>query len=200
MNPTATRPDLPASPDAAHGSGDAALAALLQASAGGDGRAFEAFYDRTVARAELVARALLRAADVDEALADAYFEAWRQAARFDPTRGSALSWLLALVRSGAVERLRPAAVRRDDIATEPGADAAELIDGWWQQLNNPRLHTALAALDAGERWALGLAYLRGCTQLEIASRTGWTPDRVHSVLAGAQAKLRLAANGSALLP
>lgn len=39
--------------------------------------------------------------DTEVPPADVCFEAWRQAARFDAARGSAVTWLLTLVRSRA---------------------------------------------------------------------------------------------------
>ena len=85
---------------------DSRLAAWVAAAAGGDCAAFEAFYDATFAYAQTLARRMLRDADVDDLVADAYFEAWRSAARFDVARGSAVTWLLTVVRSRALELLR----------------------------------------------------------------------------------------------
>lgn len=102
---------------------DARLATYLAAAAGGDTRAFEAFHDATFAYARTVARRLLRdTAAVEDLLADCYFEAWRTAARFDPSRGSAVTWLLTLVRSRGIDALRAEAARPDHVT--PGEPAA----------------------------------------------------------------------------
>jgi DNA-directed RNA polymerase specialized sigma24 family protein len=72
--------DAPAGPpgDAAAAS-DARLVAIIDAVAGRDERAL-----------------------AEEVVEDACFQAWRQAVRFDPARGCALGWLLAMARSRAL--------------------------------------------------------------------------------------------------
>jgi RNA polymerase sigma-70 factor (ECF subfamily) len=176
---------------------DAELARLVRAAASGDARAFEAFYDATFASARTLARRVLRAPPeaVEDLLAEVYFEAWRGAARFDAARGSAMSWLLTLVRSRAVDALRHAAVHPGGAHPEhaeaeaPSADPAEAL---WQREVGDRLHTALAALSAPERWVLGLAYFRDLSQAEIAAATGLPLGTVKSHATRAQTKLRTA--------
>ncbi len=51
-------------------------------------------------------------------------------------------------------------------------------------------HEALARLSANERWVLGLAYFRDCTQTEIAALTGLPLGTVKSLVTRAQHKLR----------
>lgn len=119
---------------AARAERDARLAGHLQHAAAGSAAAFEAFYDATFGFARALARRLLRGAEVDDLLADAYFEAWRNVTRFDPARGSAVTWLLTLVRSRALDARRAAAARPrsagatgelDPPAAADGADAAD---------------------------------------------------------------------------
>lgn len=187
---------------AARGERDQRLAAWLAAAAGGDHRAFESFYDATFAYARTVARRLLRdPAEVEDLLADAYFEAWRSLARFDSTRGSAVTWLLTVVRSRALDALRAAAARPDraalaatadampgdDIHAAPESDPAEQL---WRRQSGTALHAALAALSAPERWVLGLAYLRELSHSEIARCTGMPLGTVKSHAQRAQNKLR----------
>ena len=53
-----------------------------------------------------------------------------------------------------------------------------------------RLHAALAQLSANERWVLGLAFFRDCSQSEIAAATGMPLGTVKSLVTRAQHKLR----------
>ena len=79
---------------------DDQLAALLKASAGGDAQAFESYFGATVQDAlELACR--LTGEHLEDVLTSSYLQAWRDAGKFDPARGSALNWLLAIVRSMA---------------------------------------------------------------------------------------------------
>lgn len=175
---------------------DAALARLLQAVAGGDASAFEAFYDGTIGYARALARRIVRPADLDDLLADAYFQAWREAARFDVQRGSAVTWLLTLVRSRALDLLRhqraaPDSEALPDAATEFVADehpGPETLLAASQA--GSLLQAALAALSAHERWVLALAYYREMSHSQISATTGLPLGTVKSLILRAQIRLR----------
>jgi RNA polymerase sigma-70 factor (ECF subfamily) len=180
---------------------DQQLAALLRAAAGGDARAFESFYAQTVRHALAVARRIVGEAHAADVLSDCYFQAWRDAARFDPGRGSALAWLLTMARSRALDRLRQEAVRHGGLDGAPAFDA-DSADGTAAGTapgpdtllecteSRSRLHAALARLSANERWVLALAYFRDHTHGEIAAHTGLPLGTVKSLISRAQAKLR----------
>jgi RNA polymerase sigma-70 factor (ECF subfamily) len=180
---------------------DRHLAALLAAAAQGDTTAFETFYDATYPYARALARRLLAGGDTDDLLADAYFEAWRKADAFDAGRGSAVSWLLTLVHSRALDLLRRrprelGALSR--VAAEDGDAAGTVlanVDGepgerLWRREAGARLHVAVQSLSPSERWVLGLAYWREMSHAEIAAATGWPLGTVKSHLLRAQRRLR----------
>jgi RNA polymerase sigma-70 factor (ECF subfamily) len=173
---------------------DAGLAELLRSAGRGNAGAFEAFYDRTVGYASAFARRMVRPDDLDDVLSDAFFQAWREAARFDAARGSAVTWLLTLVRSRALDLLRQ---RRQAACEAPDAELA----GRASDLPGPddvlalardgsRLHAALAALSTNERWVLGLAYFRELTHQQIADCTGLPLGSVKSLILRGQTRLR----------
>jgi RNA polymerase sigma-70 factor, ECF subfamily len=171
-----------------------ALAALLHDAATGNSRAFEAFYDATLAYAHALARRMLRPADVQDVLADAYFQAWREVARFDAARGAAVTWLLTLVRSRALDLLRHQraspeveGVQEPPELAEPSPGPEALLAGMQA---DTRLHAALAELSSNERWVLGLAYYRELSHREICAETGLPLGTVKSLILRAQAKLR----------
>jgi RNA polymerase sigma-70 factor (ECF subfamily) len=181
---------------------DARLAELLRATAQGDCRAFEAFFDATAAMARVVARRVLRGDDVDELLSDAYFEAWRHAARFDVQRGSAVTWLLTIVHSRALDQwrrlvARPEVEAGDDLAEAAAGQGSDPIEALWQRQAQASLNLALATLNASERWVLGLAYFRDLSHAEIARCTGLPLGSVKSLLLRSQAKLRQRLGGNA---
>jgi RNA polymerase sigma-70 factor, ECF subfamily len=176
---------------------DGRLAALLAAAAAGDSTAFERFYDATIAHARGLARRMLRGpqreADGDDLLADSYFEAWRNLPRFDPARGSAVTWLLQIVRSRALDLLRrQAAHAAGPLADGASTEAADPAQRLWQAQAGTRLHAALSRLTPAERWVLGLAYFRDLSHTEIATATGLPLGTVKSHVQRAQAKLRAA--------
>lgn len=210
------RPTGPAAGGAGGGSDprrerDERLAVLLAAAAAGDAAAFERFYEATFAFARTVARRLLRDnAEVEDLLADCYFEAWRTASRFDGGRGSAVTWLLTLVRSRGLDALRAAAARPERAGAAPPSgpdetgdglerpsahadgpvDAADPAERLWRREAGAELHAALSGLTGPERWVLGLAYLRELSHAEIARCTGMPLGTVKSHVLRAQQKLR----------
>ena len=173
---------------------DEPLAACLARAADGQAVAFEAFHDATLGRARALARRMLDAADVPDVLADAYFDAWRLAARYDPGRGSAVAWLLTMVRSRALDLLRrqrrQIVVPAGDDLPDLAADAPDPSEQLWQQQAGSRLHAALATLSVAERWVLGLAYFRDLSHAAIAQSTGLPLGSVKSLIGRAQSKLR----------
>lgn len=195
VRPARTMAADPHPPDAhaARAARDAVLAGLVAAAAARDAQAFERFYDATIGHARALARRIVQGADLEDALADAYLDAWRLAPRFDPLRGSAVSWLLTIVHSRALDFLR----RRP-----PGADGGEPDDApsaepgpgdrLWQREAGQRLDRALAALSGRERWVLGLAYFRDQPHAAIAEATGLPLGTVKSLILRAQGKLRQA--------
>ena len=143
-----------------------------------DETALNALYEATVGRVYGLALRITRNAELaEEVTEDAFWQLWRQAPRFDPTRGTALAWILTMARSRALDALR---ARDPAIATE---DTAALLDARGETDDSPedllhavqsdhRLHGALEQLDAQPRQLIALAFFRGLTHDEIASHTG----------------------------
>ena len=79
----------------------------LLACAAGDKLALRRIYDAEAARMLGVAQRLLRRrALAEEAVQDAFVLIWRHAARFDPERGSGLTWIYAILRNRSLSILR----------------------------------------------------------------------------------------------
>lgn len=173
---------------------DERLAGLLAEAAAGSAEAFEAFYDATFGYAQALARRLLRGSDLEDLLSDAYFQAWRSVASFDLERGSAVTWLLTIVRSRALDLLRhqQAApfVETGDDAPDAPADAALPEDLLAAFEHGSAVRAALAELSSQERWVLGLAYWRELPHSAIAAESGLPLGTVKSLILRAQTKLR----------
>jgi RNA polymerase sigma-70 factor (ECF subfamily) len=156
------------------GSGAPDLGELFRRSARGDENAFAAIYDATAARVHgLVLRVIRDPAQAEEVTQEAFLEAWRIASRFDPDRGSALSWLLTLAHRRAVDRVRSAeaASRRDGtyhdqnitVAHDSTAEAATTA------IEAQRVRSAMKTLTDVQREAIELAYFGGYTHTEVAT-------------------------------
>ncbi len=190
--------------------GDEALRrGLVQRMAAGDAAALATLYDLSVERLHTVAlRVLGDAADAEEAVADAYVQAWEQAARYDPQRGSVLAWLSLLARSRALDRRRrrgDPARRVDGVAAERAlADeacgapqGADLVE-WLQQ--GSALRAALATLAPQPRRLIALAFLEDLSHSEIARRTGLPVGTVKSHIRRGLERLRRALDPAAETP
>jgi RNA polymerase sigma-70 factor (ECF subfamily) len=185
--PTAASSDAPASgeatPSAAAGNaGPAGTAAggtaaeltdLLRRSARGDEAAFAELYDGTSRRLfGVVLRVVRDPAMSEEVAQEVYLDIWRNSARFDPQRGSAMSWMCTIAHRTAVDRVRAseATRRRDDahavasrdIEYDTTAEAAQA------SLEAQRVRRALTTLTVAQRSAVELAYLGGYTHTEVA--------------------------------
>jgi RNA polymerase sigma-70 factor, ECF subfamily len=160
--------------DTPEGTAAPELSDLLRRSARGDEQAFAALYDATAARVHgLVLRVIRDPAQAEEVTQETYLEVWRTAARFDPDRGSALSWLLTLAHRRSVDRVRSAEAssRRDTTyhdQTRP-VDHDATAEAATAALEARRVRQALQALTAVQREAIQLAYFGGYTHTEVAT-------------------------------
>ena len=160
---------------------DASLRGWLDAIGAGDSAMLSPFYDATIGRVYSIALRIVRTpASAEEVASDVYLQVWREAARYDATRGRVLGWLLTIARSRALDHLR----RQDDAIVHPApdtlvsnADAIERFTGDPQDLliatqSGHALHTALRELSPVQRQLLALAFFRGLTHAEIVEQSG----------------------------
>jgi RNA polymerase sigma-70 factor (ECF subfamily) len=150
------------------------LERLLRRSAAGDEDAFAELYDAVSSRLYgLVRRVLRDPAQSEEVAQEVFLDIWRQSARFDPARGSALSWMLTIAHRKAVDRVRSAeaARHRDDNygTSNQDVDHDSTSEAVVERLDAERVHRALATLTEAQRQALELAYLSGYTHTEVAT-------------------------------
>jgi len=190
---------------------DARLVARIAA---GEEAAFVIAYDR---HAGFVFGSVTRFLGDREAAAevvqDAFVTLWRRARQFDARSGSLLTWLLAIARHRAIDRLRADgrrptrdAIHLDSLTTEGGSSGTaaspdvprELIaDGatdparvatrrWMQAV----VRTGIAELPDNERQVILLGYAQELSQAEIAERLEWPLGTVKSRTRRAMAQLR----------
>lgn len=150
------------------------LAQLLRRCARGDEESFAALYDATSRRIfGLVLRIVRDHAMSEEVTQEVYLDVWRTSSRFDPSKGSALSWLMTIAHRTAVDKVRSseASRRRDDAhaaATQP-VEFDETAETAHSSLEAQRVRKALDTLTEAQRSAVELAYLGGYTHTEVAA-------------------------------
>lgn len=141
-----------------------------------DHDALAELYDRHGRLVFSVALRILRdQADAEDTVQEVFSQAWKQAAKFDATRGSVLGWLLTLARSRAIDRLRGRKSRPEPAGNEtllldlpgegPAADEQMVWAGRAAQVRD-----ALEAISTLQRAAIELAFFEGLTHAEVAER------------------------------
>ena len=187
--------------DTTSSAASSAAAALITQASAGDAVAFATLYDLTAARVYGLALRIVRnPAQAEEVAQESFVEVWRLSGRFDPARGSAISWILMLTHSTAVNRVRSARASTDRESdyqrgvqrlASGGSDTT--FDLANASLEARRVHEALAQLSTVHREALELAYLGGCTHSETARRLGvplgTAKTRIRGGLIGLRASL-----------
>jgi RNA polymerase sigma-70 factor (ECF subfamily) len=146
----------------------------------GDASAVGALYDRHAP--VLLAFAIKLTGDRDEAeevVMDAFTQAWRDAARFDPARSSVGAWLTMITRSRALDRVR-ARGRRHRLAAAVAAEGPDATAGpahippadrgVEQTERHAAVAAALATLPDAQRTAVELAFFDGLSHVEVAER------------------------------
>lgn len=150
------------------------LVDLLRRCGRADERAFAELYDATAPRVfGLAVRVVRDQAQAEEVTQEAFLDIWRTASRFDPERGSPLSWLLTITHRKAVDRVRAAeAASRRDITyhqqNQP-VDHDSTAEAAHASLEAHRVRSALSHLTEVQREAVSLAYLGGYTHTEVAT-------------------------------
>ncbi|HEY0647281.1 sigma-70 family RNA polymerase sigma factor [Phenylobacterium sp.] len=138
------------------------LARLLGAMGRGDRDAAQALYRLIGSRIYGIARRILRDASLaEDAAHQAFLKIWKNAHRFDPSKGKASTWITIVARHAAID-CRPRETRQlpDDLEA-PRLDETYV---------HPRLKIALAALPEMHRNAILLMYVYGLSHSELAER------------------------------
>lgn len=154
---------------------------LVAQAAGGDEQAIAALYDRYGSALYAVAyRIVGQRADAEDVVVEALAQAWREATRFEASRGSVAGWLTMIARSRALDVVR-ARARRERITATAAADQsqgspamgdwqADPADSYDHTERRGRVQKALQTLSPPQRQAIELAYFEGLSQSEIAER------------------------------
>jgi len=157
-------------------------APVLPAVAAGDERALDELWHRYAERVRALGLRLsgYDARFADDLVQETFAKLWRNAASFDPTRGTETTFVFTVARRAAVDQWRRGRRAADDrpldhlpessgsVTTGPGAPEAHveaIVTGW-------AVAEALDTLPASQRQVIDLAYYGQLSQREIADRLG----------------------------
>ncbi len=150
---------------------------LLRAVGRGDDAAFARLYDLLAPRVFGLARRVLRdPAQAEEMAQEVLVEVWRTAARFDPERGSGISWVLTIAHRRTVDRVRSERASADRLqkvaAMTTQTPYDEVADQVGTRLERQQVRRCLDGLTELQREAITLAYYGGHTYREVADLLG----------------------------
>lgn len=149
-------------------------ATLMQQLIGRETAALERLYDRySRAVYSLVLRILEQAAATEEVVQDVFLQLWRNAHRYESSRGPLEPWLFTLARNRALDyrRLKGERQRRREDAFEAqplrstAPNPEEVVDS---QRRAERVRASMRLLPERQRKAIELAFFEGLTHSEIA--------------------------------
>ncbi|WP_239016562.1 sigma-70 family RNA polymerase sigma factor [Sphingorhabdus pulchriflava] len=160
----------------------------------GDRKAFEFLYRRTSAKLFGVClRIFGNRNEAEEALQDAYLTIWNRAAAFDRDRASPISWLVAVTRNRAIDRLRardkgkPADLDEALAIPDPSPNAEKLLS----EKDDARVvDSCIERLDDRDANFIRAAFWNGRTYADLAVAESTPLPTVKSRIRRALIKLR----------
>ncbi len=152
---------------------DDPVATLLTRISAQDRAAFHDIYNSTSAKLMgVLLRILGNRAESEDALQEVYTRVWLRAGRFDATKGRGMTWLIAMTRNLAIDRIRA----RRDVTAEDGAveamvDRGPNAEGQAIAMGEARrVQDCFATLEPDRAEAVRRAYLDGQSYQELADR------------------------------
>lgn len=150
------------------------LLRLIQDTANGDRAAFKRLYELTAPKLYAFSRQLLNRADwAEDLLQETYIKVWHHASEYHSERGGVLTWMISILRYGAIDRIRahkPASPLTEEIADslqEPGPEPFHLA---LQSETAHALQGCLGTLTDIQQRCISLAFFEGLTHQELSRR------------------------------
>lgn len=187
--------------EAGQQTGEPDLDQLMVRTAEGDREAFTGVYDRAAAPVMgLVHRVLRDRAQSEEVVQDVLLEVWRTCGRFEPGRGSAMTWIMTLAHRRAVDRVRASQAGADRERKAALLNAEPPFDHVTEQVENhlewQRVRRCVHTLTDIQRETVALAYYGGLTYKEVAQSLSVPLGTVKTRLRDGLLRLRACLGGT----
>lgn len=169
------------------------LAASLKACGAGDRRAFQTIYTLTAAKfAAILTNQLKDPEAARDVMQQAYLSIWRNAAKFDPEKGGAFTWMLVIMRNRGLDKLRSRARTPEmDVIADTVEDTGILPEQGARQAHAGRLlKTHLSKLPEHVALSISLNIVQGLSCREIGQVLDVSPNTVKGWVRRGLEKLR----------
>ena len=155
---------------------DARCLAWIQEMSIGNEQALNDFYSETLGRVFGVAvRIVGDAALAEDVVTNVYYEAWKNAAKYDTGRGRPITWLLTICRNRALDEYRRGSSAARKIKTAAMLDVPMTVDEPDALLQAAEeghvVHALLATISPDDRQIIALAFFKGLSHQQIADHT-----------------------------
>ena len=151
-----------------------ALKTAMRGMAAGDRTSLDTVYEMTSAKMFATIVRIVRVRErAEDLLQDTYIKAWQRAGRYDPAKGSPITWLCTIARNTALSDIRRDGRMADitDHDLPDVADDAKAQDDWLCDVEDAEaLRRCMEGLQDDHRRSIRLAFFDGLTHSELAQR------------------------------
>ena len=149
------------------------IAFLIEKVAGADRAAFRGLYSSASGKLFAVTFRILRdRSEAEDAVQEVFTRVWLNARRFDAAKARGMTWLIAIARNHAIDRLRARPAPTDGDAAlalirdgQPGVEAMLVAKG-----EAGRITDCFARLEPARAAAIRGAYLDGLSYEDLSAR------------------------------
>ena len=151
---------------------------LISAICKGEESAIETLYERYHRYAYALAYRILHDPLASEDIVqDAFLSIWRKASSYQAQNGSVQSWIQAIVRHRAIDKIRASAHRdyqwtplQADNEQDPPSEEPDVWEQAWQSEQYRIIHEVMEQIPGEQRMVIELAYFGGLTHAEISEQ------------------------------
>ena len=151
---------------------------LIAAICKGEETAIEALYERYYRYAYTLAYRILRdSGAAEDIVQDAFLSIWRKAPSYQAQNGSVQSWIQAIVRHRAIDKIRASAHRdyqwtplQVDNEQDPPSEQPDVWEQAWQSEQHRIIREVMEQIPSEQRMVIELAYFGGFTHAEISQQ------------------------------
>src|SRR5678815_1887843 len=144
---------------------------LMQRIATREREAFSQLYDRyATVLYSMALRILTDAEEAADVLQEAFLQVWEKSSSYNPALGKPFSWVLALTRNRAIDRLR-ARKRQYRFVENAAQEVTNHKNSHQESISHDEamhIRSAIATLPLEQRQAIEMAFFGGLTQQEIS--------------------------------